>query len=815
MTDELLPIVRYRDQILDAVRSHPVVVVTAETGGGKSTQVPQFLADAGYRVVITQPRRLAARSLAERVAQEVRCSLGDRVGFRTAEERADSARTEILYITDGLQLVRELAKRSTSNAETILVLDEVHEWNLNMEVLVAWIRAQEGRVKTVLMSATLDAAQLSSYFGDCPVIDVPGRLFPVERREAPAQDLIPTITALARAGRNVLVFLPGKEVELNNLDVSSDFPSRNRQKRPSYLVPPPKREIAGLIEVLCASADTRTTRLLPLHGELTPADQALCFEAPPPGVNKVVVATNVAQTSITIPDIDAVVDSGEERRVEVVDGIDGLYLRPISQADCNQRAGRAGRTRAGIYVLCSELPFAERPPFPVAEILRTRLDQVVLRLAIHGFDASALSFFHQPSRSAIEDAHTALIALGAMDTQGTVTQIGHRMAKLPVGVELARMLVEAERRGVVEPVATIAACLEVGDIRMRDGTWSSLTAEPKSDLLAVLDVFRAASKNRKRLEEIGVFRRSFFRADEIRRRILQLLSCDKVQPPQRLSGSDRQEVLLSCLTGMIQRVYSRQGAKFSDGKDVPRDLARESVVSRSSDMIVGIPFDISVKGRDGMVTLRLIGMASAVNYDLIRQVAPHQLVMERGVDPEYMPEHDQVWSTTILRLHGRQLSRDLVADPAHPRAAELFLRWLAQELLTEGSWRRRFSRAPSSLLIETYQQARKQRLELNSLAGSEIFPVMDSYVQMTNWLLGRLEGACCLAAVPLHALDLPALDPVRVAQIQARGVPRRHFSDSQELNLGSLEKRSVRAINVSTIATPTVDDLKARWNRRS
>ena len=785
MTDELLPIVRYRDQILDAVRSHPVVVVTAETGGGKSTQVPQFLADAGYRVVITQPRRLAARSLAERVAQEVRCSLGDRVGFRTAEERADSARTEILYITDGLQLVRELAKRSTSNAETILVLDEVHEWNLNMEVLVAWIRAQEGRVKTVLMSATLDAAQLSSYFGDCPVIDVPGRLFPVERREAPAQDLIPTITALARAGRNVLVFLPGK------------------------------REIAGLIEVLCASADTRTTRLLPLHGELTPADQALCFEAPPPGVNKVVVATNVAQTSITIPDIDAVVDSGEERRVEVVDGIDGLYLRPISQADCNQRAGRAGRTRAGIYVLCSELPLAERPLFPVAEILRTRLDQVVLRLAIHGFDASALSFFHQPSRSAIEDAHTALIALGAMDTQGTVTQIGHRMAKLPVGVELARMLVEAERRGVVEPVATIAACLEVGDIRMRDGTWSSLTAEPKSDLLAVLDVFRAASKNRKRLEEIGVFRRSFFRADEIRRRILQLLSCDKVQPPQRLSGSDRQEVLLSCLTGMIQRVYSRQGAKFSDGKDVSRDLARESVVSRSSDMIVGVPFDISVKGRDGMVTLRLIGMASAVNYDLIRQVAPDQLVMERGVDPEYMPEHDQVWSTTIVRLHGRQLSRDLVADPSHPRAAELFLRWLAQELLTEGSWRRRFSRATSSLLIETYQQARKQRLELNALAGSEIFPVMDSYIQMTNWLLERLEGACCLADVPPHALDLPALDPVRVAQIQTRGVPRRHFSDSQELNVGSLEKRSVRAINVSTIATPTVDDLKARWNRRS
>jgi HrpA-like RNA helicase len=185
------------------------------------------------------------------------------------------------------------------------------------------------------------------------------------------------------------------------------------------------------------------------------------------------------------------------------------------------------------------------------------------------------------------------------------------MAKLPVRVELARMLVEAEQRGVLEPVATIAACLEVGDIRARGPEWTVLTAEKKSDLLAVLDVFRAASTRRKKLDDIGVFRRNFFRADEIRRRILKLLSRDKAQPLQRLSAGDRQEVLISCLTGMIQRVYSRIGFKYSDGKDAPRELARESVVSPGPDMIVGVPFDLSVKGRDGMVTLRLIGMASA------------------------------------------------------------------------------------------------------------------------------------------------------------------------------------------------------------
>ncbi len=805
MTDEL-PVVQYRDQILDAVRSHPVVVITAETGAGKSTQVPQFLADAGYRVVITQPRRLAARTLAERVAEEVQCPLGERVGFRTADERADSVRTEILYITDGLQLVRELAKRRSINAaETVLVLDEVHEWNLNMEVLVAWIRAQDGQVKTVLMSATLDTERLAAYFEDCPIIDVPGRLFFVEHREAPAEDLIPAIVDLARHGRNVLVFLPGK------------------------------REIVSTIERLQTEVDTRTVLLLPLHGELTSGEQARCFEAPPPGVSKIVVATNVAQTSITIPDIDAVVDSGEERRVEVVDGIDGLYLRPISQADCNQRAGRAGRTRAGIYVLCSDFPLVERQPFPVAEILRTRLDQVVLRLAIHGFDASSLTFFHQPGKEAIEAAHTALITLGAIDPQGGVTQIGHRMAKLPVRVDLARMLVEAEHRGVLEPVATIAACLEVGDIRSRDAKWLSLTAERKSDLLAVLDVFRAASKSHKKLEDMGVFRRNFFRAGEIRGRILKLLSRDKVQTPLHLSAGDRQEVLLSCLAGMIQHVfalagYSRGGPKYSDGKDLPRELSRESVVSSGPDMIVGVPFNLSVKGREGMVTLRLIGMVTAVDHALIRKVAPHQLLTKTGIDPEYMPEHDQIWSTTAVFLNGRQISDELVPDLAHPRAAELFQSWLAQELLAGDSRSRRAMWGASSSIIEAHRQARKQRTELNARAGSEVFPVFDSYPQLINWLRGRLEGARCLAEVPQGALDLPPLDPVLVAQIEARGAARkpparkstvRHSPDRDVLDLGSeglmagsLATRSPRAINRAKVATPTVDDLKALWNRR-
>jgi hypothetical protein len=480
---------------------------------------------------------------------------------------------------------------------------------------------------------------------------------------------------------------------------------------------------------------------------------------------------------------------------------------------------RAGRTRPGIYALCSDIPQAERPSFPAAEILRRRLDQVVLRLAIHGFDASSLAFFHQPSKTAIEGAHTALIALGAMDPQGRVTQIGHRMAKLPVRVELARMLVEAEQRGVLEPVATIAACLEVGDIRARDAQWTFLTAERKSDLLAVLDVFRAARNHRKKLEDVGVFRRNFFRATEIRRRLLELLSNDKERGPQRLDARDRQAVLASCLTGMIQHVYTRVGFsnKYSDGKDATRELARESVLSPHPDMIVGVPFDLPVKGRFGPITLHLITMASAVSYDLIREVAPHQLSTKSGIDPEYLPHRDQVWSTTITYLNDRKISEALVADPDHPRAGELFQRWLALELLAEESWN-------THLILTAYHQAKHQRRLLNRRAGSDVFPIIDSYPQLVSWLQGRLQGASCLAAMPQEALELPPLDPGQLARIQELSIGRLPEHGGQKLSLskvlevidtvGSQEPRSLRTLNQPKIANPTVDDLKARWNRR-
>jgi len=309
-----LPIEKFRADIVTAVEENSVVIITAETGAGKSTQVPQFLLEAGYDLVITQPRRLAARSVAERVAEEIGEELGQTVGFRTAIDRQDSSATRCLFCTDGLALVRELVGQN----EGILVLDEVHEWNENMEVLVAWVKkaiAAGSDMKVVLMSATLEAEKLSAFFDGAPVISVPGRTFPVTVQE-PGMRLIDDVKTLVEQGRNVLVFQPGKQ------------------------------EIQDVCYAL-EQADVNA-EVLPLHGQLSPPDQKLCFAHY--GRPKVVVSTNVAQTSVTIDDIDAVVDSGMERRIELANGVEGLYLKPISLADSAQRKGRAGRVKPGVYI---------------------------------------------------------------------------------------------------------------------------------------------------------------------------------------------------------------------------------------------------------------------------------------------------------------------------------------------------------------------------------------------------------------------------------------------------------------------------------
>lgn len=659
-----LPVLDFEDEILRSIDENQVTIVTAETGAGKSTQVPQMLLRYGYQVVVTEPRRLAARSVAKRVAEEYGCELGGVIGYRTGFERCDSPETECLFATDGLELVREI---HSNQRPDVLVIDEVHEWNIHIETLVAWSKkrlAEDPSFKLVIMSATLESGRLSEYFGEASVIEVPGRLFPVNVQSPQHGSIENEVYELVRQGRNVLVFQPGKG------------------------------EIAETIEKL---RDMKTNaEIMPLHGELEPAQQDKVFLRY--GRPKVVVATNVAQTSITISDIDAVVDSGLERRIETIDGIERLCLRRTAVADDIQRRGRAGRCREGIYVSCYD-GMDEQRQFPLAEIQRVRLDQLVLRLAIQGFDATDLEFFHQPDRLALLEAKRALHVLGAINEDEQVMAIGREMALLPISVQNARMVIEARKLEVLDDVLTIVACLEVNGIASRNKDdqwlWKSLTQETQSDLLAMLDVFNAARKmhGSDDLAKNGIHPKSFFRALELRKKLGEVLTNQARQSRGWVnfdSCGDRKKIVQACVAGMVDHLYQVFGEQCSNGDSQARKFNDRSVVaSWSASWIVGLPLDIDIKNKYGgsPYTLRLVTMATVVDPEMLVQVAPHLMRVEkknlRYLIDEHLMAYDIVKMFNGVELPGAEEVKFTWAELPQHLADGVDLEKLLQEMISD------------------------------------------------------------------------------------------------------------------------------------
>lgn len=631
-----LPIAAYRDDIVEAVEWNPVTVLVGPTGSGKSTQVAQYLHAAGYKVTVTQPRRLAARSVARRVAEEMNTPLGELVGYRTAEEQLCSPKTEIMFCTDGLELLWQLNGRREADGTHVLIIDEVHEWNINIELLVALVKRSlrhRKNIKVVLMSATVDAKGLADYFGDAPVIDVPGRLYPVEKIHM-GLSAAHAAASLAAEGRNVLVFVTGKaEIE---------------------------RTIRKLYEALEVPAT-----VLPLHGMLSPKEQQRVFASYEDPL--IVVATNVAQTSITIDCIDAVVDTGRQKRREVRDGIEGLFLWDISQADCIQRMGRAGRTKPGMYALCSDTQLEERDEYPTAEILRVRLDQLVLRLASVGLDAASLEFFHQPDPEAIRQAKRSLYLLGAVDAQGAVTEIGRAMNRFPIDTLFARMMVEAQQRGVLEQVMVIVACLQAGSIRgygkrhPGGGTytpqWFRKIRRNDSDLLAELEVFVAAQQMSSReRDEFDISAKQYEYALEI---LAQLR--ERVDPSDRgpLNDYNDEDVAKACLAGLVEHIYVQADkARYAQcGDSGPRrHLAQYSVVSRTAQVVAGAPFanEHDADGGAKKVTVHSLQYGMVVHPAWLQEVAPN-LVTTKSRGYYYSSAQSKVLFGNQLFLDGNLL----------------------------------------------------------------------------------------------------------------------------------------------------------------
>ncbi|MGN7138712.1 ATP-dependent RNA helicase HrpA [Streptomyces pseudogriseolus] len=498
---EQLPVSQKKDAIAEAIRDHQVVIVAGETGSGKTTQIPKICMELGrgVRGMIghTQPRRIAARTVAERVAEELDTPLGEAVGWKVRfTDQVDPDATFIKLMTDGILLAEIQTDRELRAYDTIII-DEAHERSLNIDFLLGYLAQllpKRPDLKVVITSATIDPERFSRHFGDAPIIEVSGRTYPVEVRYRPLleedsedadRDQITAITdaveeLMAEGPGDILVFLSGE------------------------------REIRDTADALNKKR-YRSTEVLPLYARLSHAEQHRVFQQH--SGRRIVLATNVAETSLTVPGIKYVIDPGFARisRYSHRTKVQRLPIEPVSQASANQRKGRCGRTSDGICIrLYSEDDFLSRPEFTDAEILRTNLASVILQMTAAGLgEIEKFPFIDPPDHRNIRDGVQLLQELGALDAaqkdpRKRLTQTGRKLAQLPVDPRLARMVLEADKNGCVREVMVIAAALSIQDPRERPADKQTQAdqqharfRDETSDFLAFLNLWRYIREQQK------------------------------------------------------------------------------------------------------------------------------------------------------------------------------------------------------------------------------------------------------------------------------------------------------------------------------
>lgn len=475
--DEALPIAREGERIVELIRKHQVVVVAGETGSGKTTQLPKLCLAAGRGVAgmigCTQPRRIAARAVARRVAEELHSPIGDVVGYQVRFNDQVGDATQVKFMTDGI-LLAEIARDRWLSAYDTIIVDEAHERSLNIDFLLGYLKQllrKRRDLKVIVTSATIDTARFARHFDDAPVISVEGRTYPVEVRYRPLEagpgTGDPGPDSASPSGPRSPVPNPG--LTTNDAIVSAiDEITRHDPRGDVLLFLPGEREIRDAHQAL-ERRKYRETEVLPLYARLSAKDQDRVFN---PGTKRrLVLATNVAETSLTVPRIRYVVDPGFARvkRYSPRQKLDRLHIEPVSQASANQRKGRCGRIAEGIcYRLYAEADFAARPEFTDPEIRRSSLAGVILRMLALGLGRiEDFPFLEPPDERAVADGWQQLAELGAVDKERKLTATGKQMARLPVDVKLARMLVAAQQHRCLREMLVIAAFLGIQDPRER------------------------------------------------------------------------------------------------------------------------------------------------------------------------------------------------------------------------------------------------------------------------------------------------------------------------------------------------------------
>ena len=709
---ESLPVSQRKAEIQKLLSEHQVIVVAGETGSGKTTQLPKMCLELGFgnlgMIGHTQPRRIAARSVAARIAEELETELGGLVGYKVRFNDQISDDTQIKLMTDGI-LLAEIQNDRFLNQYSCLIIDEAHERSLNNDFILGYLKQLLPRrrdLKLIITSATIDVERFSKHFNNAPIIEVSGRTYPVEVRYRPVveeddqdqlQGILNAVDELQAEGRgDILIFMNGE------------------------------REIRDTAEAL-QKQNLKHTEILPLFARLSAQEQNKIFH--PSGLNRIVLATNVAETSLTVPGIKYVIDPGTARisRYSYRTKVQRLPIEPISQASANQRKGRCGRVSEGICIrLYSEEDFNSRPEFTDPEILRTNLASVILQMTALGLDdIEAFPFVDAPDKRHIQDGIKLLEELSAFEIVRTkagekrqLTAAGRQLSQLPVDPRLAKMLLTAVSQGALHEVMIIVAALSIQDPRERPQEKQQASdekhrrfADKKSDFLAFLNLWRYLQEQQKELSK-NQFRRqcqkdflNYLRIREWQDIYHQIrLTVREMGLPINSEKAEYQQIHTALLSGLLSHIGLKEAEKqqYLGARNAHFAIFPNSVLFKKQPKWV--------MAAELVETSKLWGrMVAEIEPEWIEPLAEH-LIKKSYSEPRWSKSRGAVIADEKVTLYGvpivsaRPVNYGAI-DPTVSR--EIFI----QSALVEGDWntKHKFFKENQRLVREVEELEHKSR----------------------------------------------------------------------------------------------------------
>ncbi|WP_120510796.1 ATP-dependent RNA helicase HrpA [Photobacterium salinisoli] len=732
---EQLPVSQKKDDIAKAISEHQVVIVAGETGSGKTTQLPKICLELGLgtkgTIGHTQPRRLAARSVANRIAEELGCEMGSTVGYKVRFNDQVSDKTQVKLMTDGI-LLAEIQNDKYLNQYDTIIIDEAHERSLNIDFILGYLKnllPKRPDLKVIITSATIDPERFSKHFNNAPIIEVSGRTYPVEVRYRPIMDdsddndrdqlqaIFDAVDELCDEGMgDILIFMNGE------------------------------REIRDTADAL-NKRNIKHTEIVPLYARLSASEQNRVFQSH--SGRRIVLSTNVAETSLTVPGIKYVIDPGTARisRYSYRTKVQRLPIEPVSQASANQRKGRCGRVAAGICIrLYSEEDFLSRPEFTDPEILRTNLASVILQMTAIGLgDIQAFPFVEPPDSRNIQDGVRLLEELGAMNATATdprkrLTEIGRQLAKLPIDPRLARMVLEAPKHGALQEVMIIASALSIQDPRERPTDKQQASDEKhrrfydkESDFQTFVNLWEYVKEQQKTLSA-NQFRKqckadylNYLRVREWQDIYFQV---HQVVRELKLRHNDEPADYQAVHTSLLAGLLSHIGQKDQEKNDYQGARNARFNIFPGSGIFKKQPKWVMVA--ELVETSKLWGrIAAKIQPEWIEPLAPH-LIKRSYSEPHWEKKQASVQAFEKVTLYGipivpkRKVNYGKI-DPVLSR--EIFIR----SALVEGDWdtKHKFFHQNRQLLREVEELEHKSRRRDILIDDDALYEFYDQRVEHT------------------------------------------------------------------------------------